>query len=194
VNSIGGDVVEAREGPQAEEQRVDDDGGAHPQQHQQTQQHAGEQDLPVRGRLDEDHPREGDRLAGREPPALFVKADRKQRPDHHEARESREQDVIETEGEQAGDDGGRHHEHQQAVEKARARLRREIAPAAGEPAERRARRQVPAPDFLTRNRRQDCGNNGHKGLPCAIDETIDIISPCMMTPRRGTCRRCRRSA
>ena len=48
VNSIGDDVVETGKRPQAEEQRIDDDGRAHPQQHQQAQQHAGEQDLAAR--------------------------------------------------------------------------------------------------------------------------------------------------
>ena len=107
VNSIGNDMVEAGERPQAKEQRVDDDGGAHPQQRQQAEQHAGEQNLAARFRPDKDHVPSADGLAFRDAAALFVKSDADHRPDHHEAGKRGKQDVVEVEREQAddGDDG-----------------------------------------------------------------------------------------
>ena len=49
------DVIEAGKRPQAEEQRVDDDGRAHPKQHQQAKDRADEQDLAAGSGFDEDH-------------------------------------------------------------------------------------------------------------------------------------------
>src|SRR3546814_2557100 len=43
----GQDVVETGERQQPEEEGIEKDGGAHPQEHQQGQKHAGEQDLPA---------------------------------------------------------------------------------------------------------------------------------------------------
>ena len=90
VNSIGHDVVEAGKRPQAEKQRIQDDRRAHPQQRQQKKQHAGEQNLAARFRLDEDHVPQADGLAFLDAPALFVKPDSDDRPDHHEAGKRRE--------------------------------------------------------------------------------------------------------
>ena len=91
-------MVEAGERAQAEEQRIEDDRRAHPQQRQQQKQHAGEQYLAARFRLDEDHLPEADGLAFLDAPALFVKSNSDHRPDHHEAGKRREQDVVEARG------------------------------------------------------------------------------------------------
>ena len=45
VRRIAEDPIEARERPDAEEQRVDQNRGPHPEQHQQAEQQPGEEDL-----------------------------------------------------------------------------------------------------------------------------------------------------
>ena len=45
--------MQPRERPQAEEQRIDDNGRPHPDQHQEAKDRAGVQDLPAGGRPDE---------------------------------------------------------------------------------------------------------------------------------------------
>ena len=119
VNSIAAMCMQAGKRQQAEEQGVDDDGGPHPEQHEQAQQNAGKQDLSSRSRSDDDHAGEAERLAGRDPPALLVKADGEDRSDDHKAGKSGKEDVVPAESEQAGDDHGGHDENAKTVDEAR---------------------------------------------------------------------------
>src|SRR5262245_39562538 len=146
-------MAETRKRSATEEQGVDEDRGAHPHQHQQAEQYTREEDLPARFRLDEDHARETDRLAVGEAAALLIKADRKQRPDHHESREGREQDVVPPECEQSDDDRDRDEKYQQPVGEAHQRVHQEVAPSRGEPCEGGGWCKVATPSLFTWRRR-----------------------------------------
>jgi hypothetical protein len=85
------------------------------------------------------------RPPGGEVAALLVEADGDQRPDHHEAGQRREQDIVEAEREQRSHHRDRQHEDREAVGEAGQGRREEIAPAGGEPAEGgRGRQAAPA--------------------------------------------------
>ena len=88
------DMIETREGRDAEEKRVEQHRRAHPQQHEQAKQQASEETCaPARGRTRK-HRAEGDLPAFLDRAALLVEADCQERRDDHEPGKRRKQDVV----------------------------------------------------------------------------------------------------
>lgn len=117
--------------------------------------------LATRPGLHEEHARQPDRLAGGDAPALLIEPECEHRPDHHEAGEGGEQDIVELEQVEPGNDRNRYQEDRHAIDETGQRLHRQIAPAGGEPGQGGEGCLTSLPSLLARQGGNHGGNCYH---------------------------------
>ena len=159
------DVIDARENLHAEEQGIDDDGCAQPQQHQPAKQRAGEQKLAARDRIGDQHAPERNRAFFFDRLALGIKPDGERRRKNQKTGQRRKQRIVPAQQHKAKNDRERKQEHERAIRKAWQRIGGEIAPAHAEPRQRAAGRQTAVIGNVPWQRRYDGGKRCHRRLP-----------------------------
>ena len=119
-NSVD-DMVQSRERPDTEEQRVDQNRRPHPENHQQAQEQTGEEDLRAGTRLNLEHSAHRRPLASFDCPALLIEPDRNDRPDDHEAGKGWKQDVVPPKREHRPNKDNRNNQNRKSIGQAEAR-------------------------------------------------------------------------